>query len=169
MVLFRKLLPPQHPRLFMNNIMLPETDNHKHLGLILSKSCTWYNHIQEIASKVWIRLNLMRNSNDIQTIHANSNMFNNSFSRQLFEHGIICLMKQKKVPLLRHLNCIWRETYQNRQIIIIHAHEKTRYYIQECEWSAARSTPSLQEEYRDRLVLPVWSFWLPASLLLQLP
>ena len=37
MVLSRKLLPPQHPPLFMNNIMLPDTDSHKHLGLILSK------------------------------------------------------------------------------------------------------------------------------------
>ena len=60
MILSRKLLPPQNPPLFMNNIMLPKTDSHKHLGLILSKSCTWYNHIQEIASKAWVRLILMR-------------------------------------------------------------------------------------------------------------
>ena len=60
MVLSRKLLPPQHPPLFMNNIMLPDTDSHKHLGLILSKPCTWSNHFQEIASKAWVRLNLMR-------------------------------------------------------------------------------------------------------------
>ena len=62
------------------------------------------------------------------------------FSRQLFEHGIICLTKQKKLPLLRHLNFVWIETYQNRQIIIIPAHAKARYYIQECKWSAARLT-----------------------------
>ena len=60
MILSRKLLPPQHPPLFMNNIMLPETDSHKHLGLISSKPCMWSNYIQEIASKAWVRLNLMR-------------------------------------------------------------------------------------------------------------
>ena len=60
MDLSRKLLPPHYPPLFRNNIMLSETDSHKHLGLILSKSCTWSNHIQEIASKAWVRLNLMR-------------------------------------------------------------------------------------------------------------
>ena len=59
-VLSRKLLLPKHPSLFMNNVMLPETDSHKHLGLILSKSCTWSNHIREIASRSWVRWNLMR-------------------------------------------------------------------------------------------------------------
>ena len=34
MVLSRKLLPPQHLPLFMNNIMLPKTDSHKHLVFI---------------------------------------------------------------------------------------------------------------------------------------
>ena len=63
------------------------------------------------------------------------------YSRQLFEHGVVCLMKQKKLPLLRHLKFIWIETYQNRPITIIPAQEKARYYIQKCEWSAARSTP----------------------------
>ena len=60
MILSRKLHPPQHPPLFMNNIMLPESDTHKHLGLTLSNSCTWSSHIKEISSKAWVRLNLMR-------------------------------------------------------------------------------------------------------------
>ena len=45
MILTRKLHPPQHPPLFMNNTMLPETDAHKHLGLTLTNSCTWSRHI----------------------------------------------------------------------------------------------------------------------------
>ena len=47
----------------------------------------------------------LRNSHDIQTIHANSNLFY-FFSRQQYEHGIICLMTLKKLPLLRHLNFV---------------------------------------------------------------
>ena len=60
MILSRKLHPPQHPSLFMNNIMLPESDPHKHLGLTLSNSCTWSSHIKEISSKARVRLNLLR-------------------------------------------------------------------------------------------------------------
>ena len=41
MIFTRKLHPPQHLPLFMNNTMLPETDTHKHLGLTLTNSCTW--------------------------------------------------------------------------------------------------------------------------------
>ena len=41
MILSRKLHPPQHPPLFMNNIMLPESNTHKHLGLTFSNSCTY--------------------------------------------------------------------------------------------------------------------------------
>ena len=60
MILSRKVDPPQHPPLFMNNIILPETDTHKHLGLTLSSSCNWSSHINEISSKACTRLNLMR-------------------------------------------------------------------------------------------------------------
>ena len=55
-----KANPPQHPPLFMNNVQLTEIDTHKHLGLTFSKSCTWSQHIQNITSKAWARLNLMR-------------------------------------------------------------------------------------------------------------
>ena len=90
MVLSRKLLPPQHPSLFMNNIVLPETDSHKHLGLILSKSCTWSNHIQEIASKAWVRLNLMR------TLKLR-------VSRKSFEQLYISFIR----PLLEYCDVVW--------------------------------------------------------------
>ena len=56
----RKANPPQHPPLFMNNVQLTKIDTHKHLGLTFSKSCTWSQHIQNITSKAWARLNLMR-------------------------------------------------------------------------------------------------------------
>ena len=44
----------------MNNVQLTETDIHKYLGLTFAKSCTWSQHIQNITSKAWARLNLMR-------------------------------------------------------------------------------------------------------------
>ena len=60
MTISRKANPPQHPPLFMNNVQLTEIDTHKHLGLTFSKSCTWSQHIHNITSKAWARLNLMR-------------------------------------------------------------------------------------------------------------
>ena len=60
MIFSRKANPPQHPPLLMNNIVLTETDTHKHLGLTLSNTCTWSNHIQTITTKAWTRLNLLR-------------------------------------------------------------------------------------------------------------
>ena len=40
--------------------MQTETDTHRHLGLTLSNTCTWSEHIQTITTKAWPRLNLLR-------------------------------------------------------------------------------------------------------------
>ena len=48
----------------------------------------------------------LRNSNDSQTIHTNSNLFITLFVRQHSGYGIICLTTLKKLPLLRHLNFV---------------------------------------------------------------
>ena len=58
MTFSRKLHRLHHPPSLMNNTML--TDTHRHLGLTLSNTCTWSEHIQTIATKVWARLNLLR-------------------------------------------------------------------------------------------------------------
>ena len=50
MIFSRKANPAQHPPLLMNNIILTETDTHKHLGLTLSNTCTWSNHIQAMTT-----------------------------------------------------------------------------------------------------------------------
>ncbi|MEW8544385.1 MAG: reverse transcriptase family protein [Candidatus Thiodiazotropha sp.] len=60
MTISRKTNPLQHPPLFMNNVILTETDTHKHLGITFSNSCTWFHHIQNITKKAMTRLNLMR-------------------------------------------------------------------------------------------------------------
>ena len=44
----------------MNNIQLNDCENHKHLGVTLSQSCRWSDHISNITEKAWVRLNLMR-------------------------------------------------------------------------------------------------------------
>ena len=38
-----------HPSLEMNNVVLNETTSHKHLGLTISNTCSWIEHINNIA------------------------------------------------------------------------------------------------------------------------
>ena len=51
LIISRKTVPPAHPPLYMDNTQIKNVDNHKHLGLILNKSCSWHVHIEEISSK----------------------------------------------------------------------------------------------------------------------
>ena len=49
-----------HPRLLMNNEPINEVSYHKHLGIFLSSDGTWHEHINNITSKAWSRINVMR-------------------------------------------------------------------------------------------------------------
>ena len=60
MIISKRIVSPPHLPLFMNGTMLQETNSHKHLGLTLSSSCYWSDHINNISEKVWSRLNLLR-------------------------------------------------------------------------------------------------------------
>ena len=44
----------------MNYVVLNETTSHKHLGLTISNTCYWTEHINNIAEAAWSRLNLVR-------------------------------------------------------------------------------------------------------------
>ena len=90
MIFSRKANPPQHPPLLMNNIILTETDTHKHLGLTLSNTCTWSNHIQAITTKAWTRLNLLR-------------VLKFRVSRKSLEQMYISFVR----PLLEYCDSVW--------------------------------------------------------------
>ena len=49
-----------HTSVFMHDIMINETTNHEHFGLILSDYCSWTEHINCICYKAWKSLKLMR-------------------------------------------------------------------------------------------------------------
>ena len=48
-----------YPALYLNRVRLKEVDEHKHLGLILSKNLQWQKHITEICRKANKRLDVM--------------------------------------------------------------------------------------------------------------
>ena len=60
MLISRKHNPIQHPSLYMNGIVIKDTESHKHLGLTFSNACNWNEHINKIAASAWSRLNLLR-------------------------------------------------------------------------------------------------------------
>ena len=86
LLLSRKINKPYHPPIFMDNQVISEVNTHKHLGLILSSDYTWHEHLAEIKSKAWNRINIMRklkfllDRKSLQTIYF-------SFIRPLLEYA----------------------------------------------------------------------------------
>jgi hypothetical protein len=48
-----------YPTLYLNRVRLKEVDEHKHIGLILSKNLSWRKHITEICEKANKHLDVM--------------------------------------------------------------------------------------------------------------
>ena len=74
----------------MNQIQIQEVTSHKHLGLIFSNDCTWHEHRDNIKSKAWNRIYIMRklkfklDRHSLQTIYF-------SFIRPLLEYSDVVL------------------------------------------------------------------------------
>ena len=43
-----------YPTIFMHSQQLTEVTSHKHLGLHISKDCTWHEQIEYIKEKAWL-------------------------------------------------------------------------------------------------------------------
>ena len=105
MILSRKVNQLQHPPLFMDNIQLNDCENHKHLGVTLSQSCRWSDHISNITEKAWVRLNLMRG-------------LKFKVSRTALEKMYISFIR----PLLEYCDSVWDNapTEAKRQLDAVH-------------------------------------------------
>ena len=60
MLISRKQHGHLHPPLYMDNQVITDVQNHKHLGVFLSNDCTWHTHIDYIKAKTWPKINIMR-------------------------------------------------------------------------------------------------------------
>jgi len=86
MTISKKFIKPHHPPVYMNDNIIKEVENHKHLGLIFQEDGNWNCHVDYIINKVTPRLNLMRNLKfkltriQLQTIYF-------SFIRPILEYG----------------------------------------------------------------------------------
>ena len=88
MLISRKLNRAIHPSLLIDNNVITEVTNHKHLGLNISNNCRWNSHIDYIKDKAWKRINVMRklkrllNRKSLEVIYI-------SFIRPILEYGDI--------------------------------------------------------------------------------
>ena len=60
MIISRKCNPVFYHSLFMNNTMIKNTSFHEHLGLTLSYTGSWDDHVKSISEKYMSMLNLLR-------------------------------------------------------------------------------------------------------------
>ena len=60
MVISNKCINPHHPPIYMNDAIMREVEQHKHLGVIFQDDGCWNSHIDYIIDKATPRLNLMR-------------------------------------------------------------------------------------------------------------
>ena len=60
LIISRKTVTVHHPSVSMNNVEVKRVEFHKHLGLIFNHDCTWHEHITEITSKAWKRINILQ-------------------------------------------------------------------------------------------------------------
>ena len=59
LLMSQKVNIPIHPPIFMHIQQLNEFTSHKHLGLHISKNCTWNEQIEYIKEKACFRNNIM--------------------------------------------------------------------------------------------------------------
>ena len=70
----------------MNNIQINDVTTHKHLGVTLSSSCSWHDHIQSTKQKAWQRINIMR-SYKFLLDRKSLEIFYTTFIRPLVEYA----------------------------------------------------------------------------------
>ncbi len=79
-----------HPPLSFNNVQIDEVDNHKHLGLILSKDGSWSAQVNAMYSKANRALNILR-----------------KMKRLLDRKTLYRLYCTQVCPLLEYADCVW--------------------------------------------------------------
>ena len=60
MIISKKTNQINHPIIYLNDVAIQKVENHRHLGVTINQKLHWYDHIQDIKTKAYNRLNIMR-------------------------------------------------------------------------------------------------------------
>ena len=60
LIISRKTASRNHPHLYMDDTQIKNVQSHKHLGITLNTTCTWFDHITDMTAKTWKRINVFR-------------------------------------------------------------------------------------------------------------
>ncbi len=88
MVFSRKLNRPALPPLYMNNSQLRQVDSHKHLGLTLTQTLSWEEHIVNICTKANKRIGILKRLTKTLTRQAKETVYL-SFIRPVLEYAAV--------------------------------------------------------------------------------
>jgi hypothetical protein len=88
LLISRKKNMIDHPQLSLDGVIINKVNNHKHLGLTISKDLTWKEHITEITDKANRRLGILR-SLKYKLDRLSLERIYMSFIRPLLEYGDI--------------------------------------------------------------------------------
>lgn len=130
LLLSRKSNHINHPPVFMNNHLISEVKEHKHLGVFLSHDLSWHKQIEYIKSKAWKRVNIMRSLKfkldrvSLETVYI-------TFIRPILEYGDILFdncTQQEKYELDKIQNEAARVvTGATKLVSIDHLYKETRW------------------------------------------
>ena len=110
LIISRKTATVIHPSVSMNNVEVKRVEFHKHLGLTFNNDCTWHEHITEITSKAWKRINILQ-----------------ALKFQLDRKSLEIMYFSFVRPILEYADIIWDNCYN---------FEKEA--IEKVQWEAAR-------------------------------
>ena len=82
----RKITPVNHPPVQMNNVLIADVEDHKHLGIFFSRDLSWHTHIDYITEKAWNRIHVMKRLKFLLDRSALETIYT-SFIRPLLEYG----------------------------------------------------------------------------------
>ena len=75
MTISMKKKKPFHPSLIFDNVHLKEVESYKHLGITICNNLSWNPHVNEMISKAYAKLGLMRKCKYILDIDSFQTIF----------------------------------------------------------------------------------------------
>ena len=98
MLFTRKQVPSTKFDLKLNEIIISEVEQHKHLGVLFQSNCSWHSHVKQIATKVGPLINCLR-----------------SLKYRLTRRSLELLYKSYILPIFDYCDHVWANCTQEQE------------------------------------------------------